>query len=110
MTSPLAVGEPYTLSMTARNNGPVDAGHFFVQFYLSSDRAFSPDDVAFAFCDYPRMPAGASGPCSFTVNFGTDTPVAAVQYHVIGIVDNLGEVAESNEANNVFVTEALTVN
>jgi hypothetical protein len=95
------LGGSVDVGSTITNVGLGKASAFYVSFYLSSDAAYSLDDVLFAVCDFPLgLAAGASTPCTGSLSFEPVRPVASGAYRVIVFADSALEVSESDESNN----------
>src|SRR5436189_224285 len=89
-------------SARARLAGPAPAGAFTIRFYLSSDETLDAGDVLLGSRTLGGLAAGASSPAVTTVTIPAGTPVPS-SYRIIGVVDALGQQAETDEDNNVTV-------
>jgi len=97
----VTAGGSVTVGSTIENLGRGKSGAFYVSFYLSTDAAYSADDVLFAVCDFPLgLAAGAATPCTGSLPFAPVYPVAPGAYRVIVFADSALEVSESDESNN----------
>jgi CARDB/Kelch motif/Divergent InlB B-repeat domain/Beta-propeller repeat len=99
----VAPGNSLSVSNTVMNQGGFAAGSFRVGFYLSVNADGSTNDVAISTTrTLSSLGAGASstGTTTLTIPPGT----AEGTYYVCAMADSLGQVAESNELNNVLCT------
>ncbi|MCC6847092.1 MAG: S8 family serine peptidase [Deltaproteobacteria bacterium] len=112
VTSPITQGGTITIDRTVQNFGPVAAGPFGTFFYLSTDTELSWDDVWFASCTRSTpLGAGLASTCNGPITFDPQGPVPPAVYRVLVVADGRGEIAESDEFDNVFVVpDPLTVN
>ena len=112
LTGPAAAkwGQAVSVRWQVRNAGPVSAGDFRVQWYLSRDSAGSVDDRILGLAggvdvSYPHagLAAGASGPLYTTQLQLPGSPPSGwtgSSFYLIMKVDTTGRVVESNENNN----------
>jgi hypothetical protein len=100
------VGRSFAVSATVRNGGPAPAGAFRVAFYLAASSTSSPGDVLFGSQSVGSLAANAS----FTTTVLPTVPatLAAGQYFVIAVVDDLAKVIELAEDNNARVRPTAT--
>ncbi|MCC6670777.1 MAG: hypothetical protein IT458_06945 [Planctomycetes bacterium] len=82
-----------------RNAGPVAAGPFRVEWFLSNDAGITPQDVYLGGVDYPGLPAATQ----------VNVPRAAMRVPMFAqagpwylgvLLDRLNQVPEANEGNN----------
>ncbi len=107
-TNAPAPGDQLLLNYTIKNNGNAGASGFEVRYLLSTDNQVSASDVSIGSTAY-TTPLGAGQSSSNTdpfVTIPTGTPIG--NYFVLVVADYDGQVAESNENNNVF-SFAITV-
>ena len=109
-SSPTTNGGSITISRTLFNAGTADAGPNFTSFYLSTDDAFSNDDVEFGFCTRAtNLGPGLSSSCNGPIDFLPMPPLAPGVYHLFVLADSTNAVAESNENDNLFDGGTVTV-
>jgi hypothetical protein len=108
VSSPLTAGGPVQAGVQLKNVGAVTAGTSHTLLYLSTDPTFSQDDFQIAFCGTtaPLAP-GATDVCGGTTDL--NGLVAPGTYYAIAVLDVDGEVAESDESNNVAVMGTTVV-
>jgi len=102
-----AAGRPLTVTHTIRNRGPAPAGVFTVRYYLSADQTLDGGDVLLGSRAFGGMAGGATrvnDVTTVTVPAGTVVPNP---YHVLVVVDALGQQAELDETNNVTASGPL---
>ncbi|MGH7774887.1 MAG: CARDB domain-containing protein, partial [Candidatus Binatia bacterium] len=105
--SPIA-GQPVNVTVTVGNQGPAAAGAFFVDWY--ANRATPPPGppdparIGNFSCNPAGLAAGATTPCT-----GTFTYITAGNFNMWAQVDTERTVAETNENNNIFGPQAITV-
>jgi len=106
LTVPAAgqTGRSLAITSTVRNAGPAAAGASAVRFYLSGDATLDPADVLLGSRAVGPLAAGAVSTAVTTVTIPVDT--APASYRVIAVADALGQVAETDEANNTFASPA----
>ncbi|HLX63964.1 MAG TPA: CARDB domain-containing protein [Planctomycetota bacterium] len=104
----IAVGSSMTVSCKVINNGTVSAGAFSVRYRLSTDTTYSPtDDALIGDAAISSLGANAKATATVTANCPNVPPG---QYYVIFSIDPFGEVAESNETDNIWYrTGQITV-
>ncbi len=108
VSSPVTTGGSIQAGVQLKNVGTADAGPTRTYFYLSPDPTFSHDDFEFALCQTTATVApdatdvcGATYPLIPTIPPGT--------YYAIATLDAEGDVAESDESNNVGVMATTVV-
>lgn len=110
ITSPttIAVGSSMTVSCKVLNNGTGSAGSFSVRYRLSTDTTYSPTgDALIGDAAISSLGVNAKATASVTANCPNVPPG---QYYVIFSIDPFGEVAESNETDNIWYrTGQITV-
>src|SRR6185295_13967512 len=94
------LGGQITVSVTVANQGSANAGTFRVGFYFSSDSTITTGDTFTEwFCDFPSgLAAGTQSTCGGPIGVPSSLPPGT--YYFGAIVDDLGQIAENNEANN----------
>ena len=102
-----AVGRPASFRFTVANTGPAPSGVFTLRFYLSSDDVLDAGDVLLVTRTGGNLNPGASRTETATVMIPPDT--APGTYHVIAVLDPLGQMAEMDETNNVMVSAAMPI-
>jgi len=105
-SSPVA-GQPVTVTVSVWNQGSVDSGSFFIDFY--KDRATPPTpgllgDPGDASCNRPGLAAGAVTDCVLSLSYA-----AAGTYRMYAFADREGQEAEGSEYNNIHGPQALVV-
>ena len=98
-----SAGRSLAISHTVKNAGPAPAGAFTVRFYLSSDEILDGGDILLGARALSSLAAGASSPAVTTVAIPAGT-VVPNPYHVLAVVDVLGQQTELDEGNNVAST------
>lgn len=101
--SPVA-GQPVIMTVTVKNQGGADAGSFVVDYYRDLPTAPVPMQTGDSYCSRSSLAAGATDSCTFTAMFS-----AAGSYKMWSQADTGQLVAESDENNNVFGPQTLTV-
>ena len=99
-----APGQAVNVTVTAKNQGNAASGSFTLDFYKNLSAAPASLQLGDAYCTNSGLAAGATGSCTFTVTYP-----AAGSYSMWAQVDAGSQVAELNEANNVFGPQAITV-
>lgn len=99
-------GGPVVLSTVVTNTGTGTAGSSAVGYYLSTDNAFSTNDVALGSTGGVAISGGQSATRGFSATIPANTAVG--QYYILHVVDPQNAVAETNETNNV-TSSALSV-
>ncbi|UYZ62914.1 CARDB domain-containing protein [Hymenobacter weizhouensis] len=92
-------GSIVTASCELLNQGAVAAGQSATGYYLSTDAVFSPDDVLLGNSQAGSLTSGFWQAQAATLIIPPTTP--AGNYHVLFVADYVGNLAESNENNNV---------
>lgn len=106
--SPLTAGGTVQAGVQLKNVGAATGGISHTYLYLSTDAVFSQDDILISYCGTTApVASGATDVCGGT----TDLNAAAIPgtYYAIATVDGDGEVAESDESNNVAVMPTTVV-
>jgi len=105
---PVSLTTPATVTLGQRisgiqvevaNLGGAKAGPFRVGFYLSRGLTTSALTLLDRTCTFPGLEAGGSVRC--TVDATLPTGMGAGSYLINALVDDLGQVAESDETNNM---------
>ena len=99
-----APGQAVNVTVAFKNQGNNGSGGFTVDFYKNLTSAPVPLQLGDAYCSSSGLAAGATGSCTFTVTYP-----AAGSYSMWAQVDAGRQVAELDEANNVFGPQAITV-
>ncbi|GGG29882.1 CARDB domain-containing protein [Hymenobacter glacieicola] len=92
-------GGTIVLSTVVNNTGTGVAGSSAVGYYLSTDNAFSTNDVSLGATGGVAISGGQSATRGLSVTIPATT--ATGQYFVLHVVDPQNAVAETNETNNV---------
>ena len=105
-TSPTgAAGRTMAITSSVRNAGPAPATAFAVRFYLSTDPTLDAGDVLLGSRTVTSLAAGATSMATTMVTIPANTSVP-VAYHVLAVVDALGQQTELDEGNNLMATGA----
>lgn len=96
-------------ALTIRNQGTGDAGPFRVGYYLSTSSSVTTASTFTGWsCAFKSgLTAGSTSSCSGDI--GVPSALSPGTYYLGAIVDDLGQVAESNESNNVRLSDSGTV-
>ncbi len=98
----VVAGGQISLATTIKNQGNTSAGSFRLGSYLSTDSTITTSDLLFAVCDYASgLAAGITSTCSGAVTLPSS--VSPGNYYLGAIIDDLGQVPETNESNNSLV-------
>lgn len=101
-------GQSVSVSVEVTNQGTAAAGAFRVGFYVSLRPALTTADTRLGTCAFTSLAAGARGRCSAVVTIPANLPLG--QYTAGAIVDDLNQIAETDETNNVGpAPEPLTI-
>jgi len=101
-------GQSISVSVEVTNQGSAAAGAFRVGFYISPRPTLTTADTRLGTCTFASLAAGAKGTCAAVVTIPAN--LALGQYSAGAIVDDLNQVAETNETNNVgLAPEPLTI-
>jgi subtilase family serine protease len=101
-------GQSVSVSVEVTNQGTAAAGAFRVGFYVSTRPTLTTADTRLGTCTFASLAAGAKGTCSAIVTIPANLPLG--QYTAGAIVDDLNQVAETNETNNIGLTaDRLTI-
>ncbi|MBX0291189.1 T9SS type A sorting domain-containing protein [Hymenobacter sp. HSC-4F20] len=92
-------GGTVVLSTLVSNTGTGTAGSSAVGYYLSTDNAFSSNDVSLGSTGGVAISGGQSATRGLSATIPANTAVG--QYYVLHVVDPQNAVAETNETNNV---------
>ena len=109
VTAPSAAspGAAISVSTTTRNGGAASATGFRVGVYLSANGVITTDDLLLGMCAVTSLDASSDMLCDLTATLPlTLTPG---DYFVGAVADDLGEVVESDEANNSRAAAVATV-
>ena len=101
-----AAGRALTITTVTRNAGPAPAGAFTIRFYLSADDQLDAGDVLLGARAIGSLAAGVSRTDMTTLTVPAGVVVPAT-YHIIGVVDALGQQAELDESNNITASGPL---
>jgi subtilase family serine protease len=101
-----AAGRALTITTVTRNSGPAPAGAYSIQFYLSADGQLDSGDVLLGTRAIGSLAAGTSRTDMTTLTVPAGAVVPAT-YHIIGVVDALGQQAELDENNNITASGPL---
>jgi len=95
-----SIGGQITVSTTIVNQGSASAGAFRVGFYFSTNNVITTSDTFTGWsCTYPGgLASGGSTQCNGPI--GVPSSLSPGTYFFGVIVDDLGQIAEINEANN----------
>jgi hypothetical protein len=92
-------GGTITVSASIANQGNASATAYRVGWYVSTDATITTADVFTGWtCDHAGLSVGATDTCSGPIGIPSTLSVGA--YYVGAIVDDQGQVAETNEVNN----------
>jgi len=100
-------GQEVAFTATVKNQGAANAGQFYATIYLSTDSTITKDDIAIGSGFIQSLAAG--GQQTFTINPMIPASVAPGSYYIGAIADSRNNVAESNENNNSFVGNQITI-
>ena len=102
-----------TIGDTVVNQGVSNAGAFVVAYYLSTDTVFGPDDLPLVTTPDGNVPcirtatglgAGVNSTVKGTICYKPGNTISKQQYYVLVVADSNGQIAETNETNNVLAT------
>jgi hypothetical protein len=91
-------GQLFDIWFSVDNKGDADAGHFSVNFYVSTDTTITASDYYIGKYSIGNLPAGSSWIGEWLRSFPGGIP--AGEYYVGYIIDADNEVEESDETNN----------
>ena len=99
------------LFLDVANSGTLNSGNFRIGIYLSSDETITTDDYLFASCVFDTgLSAKGTGSCGGSKKLDLiNSGLGPGKYFLGAIVDDQGQVAETNEANNVAVTSTASI-
>lgn len=80
----------------------VPAGGFRVTYHLSDDRTISSDDFLLRTETLGKLAANTSDTVSFTIDLDDYPALSPGTYYLGWIIDDLNQVAESNESDNIW--------
>ncbi|MEE8574612.1 MAG: SBBP repeat-containing protein, partial [Thermodesulfobacteriota bacterium] len=94
-----------SVTVTVTNQGPRDAGRFFIYFFISTDAVVSNDDKLMG---YRALWAGLNAGVSetFTVRLTKPNTLGTGTYNIIAVADYLGDLPDGDESND---TKAVLV-
>ncbi len=98
-------GQNVSVTITVKNQGWAAAGAFSVDFYKNRTTGPAPYTSGDFACAKSGLAAGATDTCSGTVSYA-----AVGAYQMWAQVDTYQQVTESDEANNLFGPQSITVN
>ncbi len=106
VTNPVtpAPNQTVNVTVTVKNLGSASAGVFYVDFYKHKDTAPGAYLVGDFACYKTGLAAGATDTCTGTINYA-----ATGSYKMWAQVDTDQQVTESNESNNVFGPQSISV-
>ncbi|MFN6484393.1 MULTISPECIES: CARDB domain-containing protein [unclassified Nostoc] len=97
-----AIGSKIEFTYKVKNQGNGNAGSSKGAFYLSRNTSFGDDDdISIGYDSVPITSLAVSAVVSRSVSWTIDTTIAAGKYYLFFEADGAGNVAESNESNNV---------
>ncbi|MBI5739467.1 MAG: hypothetical protein HZA16_02000 [Nitrospirae bacterium] len=113
-------GQSISVTVTVKNQGDADAGSFITAFYKNEGticEEICSDFGCLLYCGLPKPPYGADFTCSLggldagltTTCTGTVIYSSAGTYNMHAIVDKVISVTESDETNNAFGPQSITV-
>ena len=102
------VGGKVSIGIDLSNGGLVNSGAFRVGTYLSSDETITSDDILIAVCDYDsglqvNQSSSCNGPLFLPSSLTPGT------YFLGVLVDDQGQVNESNEFNNTLLASSSSI-
>jgi len=103
LTGTPAPGGPLTINDTTKNQGGSASDPSSTRFYLSADTTFDAGDTLLGARAVPALTPGTSSAGSTVVTLPAS--IATGTYYVLAVADGGGTNAETNETNNVFVTQ-----
>jgi len=95
-----SVGSTIQLDYQVKNQGVGSAVASQTNFYLSKDKILSSDDTDFGYNPISSIAAGSYLSKSTTITIGNS--IATGNYYLLYRADSDGDVAESNENNNII--------
>ncbi|MCL4488889.1 MAG: hypothetical protein M1570_12265 [Chloroflexi bacterium] len=96
------------VSVTVKNQGTGDAGPFRIGYYLSTTSTVTTASIFTGwYCSINGLAAGASRTCSGDIEAPPSTSPGT--YFLGAIADDLSQVTESNESNNVRLSDSGTL-
>ena len=96
-------GGPVTINDTTKNQGGSASDVSSTRFYLSTDTVFDAADTMLGARAVPALASGVSSAGSTVVTL--PSVIATGTYYMLAVADGAGTNAETNETNNVFVTQ-----
>ncbi len=100
-------GQEVAFTATVKNQGAANAGWSYATIYLSKDPTITRDDIAIGSGFVQSLAAG--GQQTFTIKPMIPASIAPGSYYIGAIADSRNNVAESNENNNFFVGNQITI-
>lgn len=101
-------GQSISVSVEVTNQGTAAAGAFRVGFYIGRGETLTAADTRLGTCAIASLAAGAKRTCSAVVKIPANLPLG--RYAAGAIVDDLNQIAETDEINNVgLAPEPLTI-
>jgi hypothetical protein len=98
-----SVGDSFSVTDTAKNQGPADAGSSTTRYYLSADKIKSSGDTLLT--GTRSVPALVSGATSTdTVDVIIPSGLAARTYYLLACADDTNVVVEGSETNNCIAS------
>ncbi|MGZ3537902.1 MAG: S8 family serine peptidase [Thermodesulfobacteriota bacterium] len=101
------LGEQIAVTATVKNQGTGDSGGFYASVYLSTDPTINTSDRAITTFYVSPLAAGAQR--TYTVKPVIPTIVAPGSYYLGAIADTGKQVGESNENNNSFAGNQISI-
>ena len=101
-------GSPFSLQFEIRNNGTGNASGFEVRYLLSTNNQLDASDVSLGVTDWMTTLFAGSTSSSTDPSVAIPAGTNAGDYYILVDADHAGQVAESNEANNVLA-KAISV-
>jgi Tol biopolymer transport system component len=106
---PIGVNSSGTVNVEVANNGIKDAGGFSIALYLSADATLDASDLMVGTATVAGVAAESAWAGDIAYDLAAVTGEQAGQYYWIARVDALGQVVETNEADNIAVSSAVEI-
>ena len=103
----VAAGDAISVAETTKNNGGGDSSESTTVFYLSANTALDASDTLLGSRPVPFLEAGALDATTMPLTIPPAT--ATGSFYILAKADGPGEVAETNENNNVRASGAVRV-
>lgn len=103
----LIMGSPTMVKTTIQNIGNRRAGFSVLGYYLSVDATLSSDDVLLG--EAVTTAISPDNLLTMSTNVVVPTGTTAGTYYLLGVADYLNLVRESNDGNNVWVSQLTVV-